>query len=218
MGMKFHSDYNTITYTIDELSNKKIMTDFSRLNREDYIDLILAIMSAKWTQSNSIVMAKDGQTIGIGAGQQSRVDCVKLAGEKAIKWNYMNSEFIFIIDTLFKDDISKVDKVNFLSNFFDKNFDYSNNHYISKYLRISFLKHKQAGTFKYNLKKYNDLSDVSMASDGFFPFRDNIDLAAKYGVKNIVQPGGSKNDDKIIEACQEYKMNMILTGDRMFTH
>ena len=184
------NNYNT---NYDSLTN--IVTNNKNLSDNEKIDLIIANVSLKYAQSNNVAFAYQGQLIALAAGQQNRVDCVKLAGEKALKWKMrQHCRSITYRKILEGKNMKKKDINNEIINFIDNN--------ILSNEKEDFLKDYY----------------ISMASDAFFPFRDNIDVANKFNVKNIIQPGGSMADENIIEACNEYNMVMCFTGHRMFYH
>ncbi len=184
--------------TTNDLITNSIVTQNRELSDFVLEDLVLANITVKYTQSNSVVYCYQGQTIGIGAGQQSRIDCVKLAGNKSKTW-YMKR----FVNLPFKPHVKIQDKINAIIAYVD-------GERVSSELLI--------GSFLYNPFLHDPLTNVSMASDAFFPFTDNIDTAYKYGVKYIIQPGGSIADKSIIEACDRYQMVMSQTGIRMFHH
>ena len=185
-------DNNYIT-NYDSLNN--IVTNNKNITDNEKIDLIIANVSLKYAQSNNVAFAYQGQLIALAAGQQNRVDCVKLAGEKALKWKMrQHCRSITYRKILEGKNMKKKDINNEIVNFIDNN-----------------ILNDEKEQF---LKEYY----ISMASDAFFPFRDNIDVANKFNVKNIIQPGGSMADDNIIEACNDYNMVMCFTGHRMFYH
>ena len=160
------------------------------------MDLIIANISLKYAQSNNVAYAYQGQLIGLAAGQQNRVDCVKLAGTKAKYW-------------ILRQHPRTIKYKEILSN--------------NKSLKKQDINNKIVEFINYNLLKaeiedFSNEYSISMASDAFFPFRDNIDVANSFNVKNIVQPGGSLADSSMIEACNEYNMVMCVTGHRMFYH
>jgi phosphoribosylaminoimidazolecarboxamide formyltransferase / IMP cyclohydrolase len=161
-----------------------VLTKMKELEYSCYNDLLLATQTLKYTQSNSVVVAYNGKTIGVGAGQQSRVDCLELACKKA--YNHILLTKYLATDMFI--EMKKQDRINA----------------IAKYI-----------TENNNKDKFDGLS---LASDGFFPFRDNIDLAAQYGINYISQPGGSMRDNEIIDACNEHDIIMSLTDKRMFYH
>ena len=192
-------EFHGITLVQDE---NKSMTDFDTLDKFDIlvknkIDLILANITLKYTQSNSVACALDGQIIGVGAGQQNRVDCVKLTKRKAVNWWLKQSPLCLELLKNFKQGTKKQDKVNYI---------------------IDYIENVMPEQEKLNWIK--GLSDVSLASDAFFPFRDNIDVCSTFGVSYIIQPGGSVQDEEIKKACDEHNIKMFMTGPnmRMFLH
>ena len=159
--------------------------------------MIIASISIKYAQSNSIAFAYNGQLIGLGAGQQNRLDCIRLAGNKALLWWLRNNkDTIKLFDSEF--DTSNITGQNRLSVFYD----FLNNHINPE--------------FKKNIQE--SMNNISMSSDGFIPFSDNIFEAAKYGVSHIVNPGGSKSDNNVIMECDKRGMVMFHTGQRLFFH
>ena len=175
-------------------------------------DLILAWISLKYTQSNSVCFVADGQTIGVGAGQQSRIHCVRLAGQKADLW--WLRQHPAVLDLHFKPGIKRPDRDNAIDQFLrddvtqNEKADWSN--IFAQTPRQLTLDEKQQWLSKLDL--------VTLGSDAFFPFRDSIDRAAVSGVKYVLEPGGSTRDDIVIQAANEYGMTMIFSGIRLFHH
>lgn len=201
-GVAFRQEPNRVKITPTLLAN--IVTRKKELSPAVQRDLLLAMIALKYTQSNSVAYAKDGQVIGIGAGQQNRVDCVKLAGKKAATWALRQHPRVQALK--FKKEVKRVDRTNAVERFIE-------GEYIDPLLEqdlepldgddcCEFLSH----------------FECSMASDAFFPFEDNIDAAAECGVRSIVQPGGSTRDQEIIDACDKHGVVMALSGTRLFTH
>ena len=186
------------------------------------IDLLLANLTLKYSQSNNVVLAKDGQVIGVAAGQQSRVDAVKLAGTKAQIWNLRHHPKVQQLCKSFRNDITikRQDKVNAIIRYIEG--DFTNQEYEAwKNLFVKVNANNTNTNIDPITKEEKDaflITGVSLASDAFFPFRDNIDHASKFGVSYVMQPGGSLADTQVIKACNDYKMSMVLTGKRMFTH
>ena len=179
-------------------------------------DLILSTITLKYTPSNSIAIAENGQVIGIGAGQQNRVDCIKLAGNKAFVFKMRFYSKCIDILNKFKPSIKRQDKVNAIIKYINNDFlnhelelwkTLFNNEDIPELLYLD-----EINSFKDNL------TNLSLSSDAFFPFRDNIDYAQRYGVKYILNPGGSIQDTNITEACDSYNILMAISGKRMFYH
>ena len=175
-------------------------------------DLIIALITLKYTQSNSVAYALNGQVIGVGAGQQSRVHCTRLAGNKADR--FLLRHHPKVLNLPFKAGISRADKNNAVDNFLEEDLSPNeiaalNNCFETKVEPLS----------KEEKREWLDKqTGVSLASDAFFPFRDNIDRAARSGVKFVCQPGGSVRDDVVIEACDEYGIVMSFSGIRLFHH
>ena len=175
-------------------------------------DLIIALITLKYTQSNSVAFAYDGQVIGVGAGQQSRVHCTRLAGNKADKWFLRHHPKVLSLP--FKYGISRADKNNAIDCFLEE--DLSPKEIAS--LNECFDEKVETLTKEEKKAWLSGKTGVSLASDAFFPFRDNIDRAMGSGVKFISQPGGSVRDDAVIEACDEYGIAMAFSGVRLFHH
>ena len=197
---------------IDESFLNNIVTKNKIFSEEAKRDLIIALITLKYTQSNSVVYALNGQVIGVGAGQQSRVHCTRLAGNKADR--FLLRHHPSVLSLPFKQGISRAEKNNAVDNFLED--DLSEN-------EISALKNCFDGDYLPLSQKEKRLwldkqTGVSLASDAFFPFRDNIDRAARSGVKYICQPGGSVRDDAVTEACDEYAMTMAFSNMRLFHH
>ena len=193
---------------------KLVTNENGKITNNELIDLVIANLSLKYTQSNNVAYAYDGQLIGLAAGQQNRVDCVKLAGEKAILWWLRLHPKVLNLNNLFVSGIKKQDKINAIIKYIQGNFTNSEyNKWTTLFTTIpSILTEKEKDQFIKTTAK------SSMASDGFFPFCDNIDTAKRYGVKNIIQPGGSNADTSVINACNAYNINMFFTNNRLFYH
>lgn len=190
-GIKLRQKRNNCKITREVLSN--IVTKNKSLPEDVIIDMLVGLITLKYTQSNSICVTYDGQTIGVGAGQQSRIHCTQLAISKAQAWFLrQHPELLKITE---QKEITRNEKDNLI---------------------IQYIESKMSEEEK--RKWLKNLKDLTLASDGFIPFRDNIDLAHKYGVKYIVQPGESIRDDEVIAACDEYNMVMVNTGIRLFHH
>lgn len=198
---------------IDESALQNIVTENRDLPQSARRDLIIALITLKYTQSNSVCFAKDGQVIGVGAGQQSRIHCTRLAAGKADNW-YLR-QHPRVLSLPFKSDIRRPDRDNTIDV------------YISEYwldvlkdgVWENFFTSKPAPLTPEEKREWlMGLSGVSLASDAFFPFGDNIERAHKTGVKYIAQPGGSIRDDNVIETCNKYGMVMAFTGIRLFHH
>lgn len=191
---------------------KNIVSKNSKLTEDASRDLLLASITLKYTQSNSVAFALNGQTIGIGAGQQSRLDCVKLAGRKAKTWFLRQHPKILSLP--FQKKLGSVKRINARILCIEddiKPLDIKESHSLF------------SGSFKElspDEKKdwITKLSNVSLSSDAFFPFRDSIDHVSKLGIKYLVQPGGSIRDEEVISATNEYGMVMLFSGIRLFYH
>jgi len=197
-------------------SFQQILTENKLLTEEAQRDLIVANTALKYTQSNSVAYAKDGQCIGIGAGQQSRIDCVKLAKRKSETWYLRQHPKCVALFDEFKKGTKRQVKTNAVVSYIEN--DYTD----IELKKWKDLFNKEIETLSENQKKdfIKTLDHVSLASDAFFPFRDNIDTAVKVGVRYILQPGGSVADKEVIEACNDYQMVMAFSGAkmRMFLH
>ena len=196
----------------DELLSK-VVTKNQELTEAAKMDLKISLITLKYTQSNSVCFVKDGQAIGIGAGQQSRVHCTRLAGQKADNWFLRRSPKV--LDLQFVDGIGRADRDNAID-------VYSGNEYMDvlaegAWQRIFKVK-PEVFTEEEKRAWLDQMADVTVGSDAFFPFSDNIERAKKSGVKYIAQPGGSVRDDLVIETCDKYGMVMAFTGIRLFHH
>jgi phosphoribosylaminoimidazolecarboxamide formyltransferase/IMP cyclohydrolase len=177
------------------------------------MDLIISLITLKYTQSNSVCYAKGGQAIGIGAGQQSRVHCTRLAGNKADNW-YLR-QATQVLELQFVDGIRRADRDNAIDSYIGEEFmDVLADGRWESIFKI------KPPIFSCEEKRswLNQLSGVALGSDAFFPFGDNIDRAYKSGVQFVAQPGGSVRDDQVIETCNKYGMAMAFTQIRLFHH
>ena len=176
------------------------------------LDMIVALLALKYTQSNSVCYAKNGQTIGVGSGQQSRLACTRLAGSKADLWQLRQSEKV--LSLTFLKGKTRNDKDNIIEQYLadDPEIDVLGNW--SQY----FAEKPEKFTSEEKKAFLENIKGVSLASDGFFPFRDNIDRSAKSGVSYVAEPGGSARDADIIEACDEHGMVLVFTHARLFHH
>ena len=210
-GITFEQKRNNFKINKDLLSN--IVTENKNLTEAAIRDLIISLITLKYTQSNSVCYSYDGQAIGVGAGQQSRIHCARLAGNKADTWFLRMHEKV--LNLPFKDSLSRPERDNIIDGYINKNEeDVCEEGIWQKYFT------KKPESLKENeIKEYlNKIDEVSLGSDAFFPFYDNIDRAKKSGVKYIAQPGGSIKDNLIIERCNKYNMVMAFTGMRLFHH
>ena len=175
-------------------------------------DLLLGLITLKYTQSNSVAYATDGQTIGVGAGQQSRVDCTKLAGAKADIWRLRGHPKVQIL--LFRPSLRRQERVNWRVRYIEGDLVATERTAFTAALAKPAPPLSDEDRTAWLAQR----ADVAMASDGFIPFRDNIDHAQRHGVRFIAQPGGSARDAEVVEACREYGIAMAHTGVRLFHH
>jgi len=210
-GVTFQQGRNNSKIDEELLSN--IVTVNKDLPDDAKRDLIVALIALKYTQSNSVAFAYDGTAIGVGAGQQSRVHCTRLAGSKADTWFLRQSDKV--LNLPFKEDIGRADRDNCIDGYINKNEeDVTADGVWEKY----FTRKPEPFTAEDEREYLNGITNVALGSDAFFPFSDNIDRAKKSGVKYIAQPGGSVRDDLVIESCDKYGMVMAFTGLRLFHH
>jgi phosphoribosylaminoimidazolecarboxamide formyltransferase/IMP cyclohydrolase len=191
---------------------EKVVTRHKTVPAEAQRDLLLGAITLKYTQSNSVGYALDGQMIGVGAGQQSRVDCTKLAGRKADIW-YLR-QHPKVLGLPFREDVKRVDRTNARVRFIEGDMTPQE----LKSWETLFTEPPAPLTPEEKQAWMAQLDGVSLASDAFFPFRDSIDQASRRGVKYIIQPGGSVADQQVTAACDEYGMAMIHSGVRLFHH
>lgn len=210
-GITFKQAHNKIQLNEEVLNN--IVTSNTNLPLEAKRDLIVALITLKYTQSNSVVYAYDGQAIGVGAGQQSRIHCTRLAGSKADTW--FLRMYDKVLNLPFKKDISRIDRDNIIDSYINKNEkDITADNIYSKYFE-----YKPEPLTDIEIRKYLDsITGVSLASDAFFPFSDNIERAYASGVSYIAQPGGSLRDQDVIDMCNKLNITMCFTGIRLFHH
>ncbi len=210
-GITFEQGRNELAIT-DELL-KNIVTDNKELPESAKIDLLISLITLKYTQSNSVCYAKDGQAIGIGAGQQSRVHCTRLAGSKADNW--LLRQCPKVLDLQFVEGLGRADRDNAIDNYIGD--EYMDVLADGAWQRIFAVK-PEVFTAEEKRAWLDQAKDVALGSDAFFPFSDNIERAKKSGVKYIAEPGGSIRDDAVIECCNKYGMVMAFTGLRLFHH
>jgi phosphoribosylaminoimidazolecarboxamide formyltransferase/IMP cyclohydrolase len=191
-----------------------VTADRSPLPASAVLDLLVASITAKYTQSNSVVYAKDGQTIGVGAGQQSRVDCVKLAGSKAEVW--WLRQHPRVRQLAFREDVKRVERVNARIAFIEG--DMSEEEWEDWRRQLQQPDSASPLTAAERAAWLRELSGVSLCSDAFFPFADNVHQAARRGVAFIAQAGGSVQDKQVIAAADKYSIKMAFTGVRLFHH
>ena len=210
-GITFEQGRNNFKIDRELLGN--IVTANKVLPESAVRDLIVSLITLKYTQSNSVCYAVDGQAIGVGAGQQSRIHCTRLAGTKADTWFLRQHEKV--LELPFRDDIGRPDRDNVIDGYINKNEeDVCADGVWQRY----FTRRPEPFTHE-EMRAYLDSIDgVSLGSDAFFPFFDNIERAKRSGVKYIAEPGGSIRDDAVIECCDKYGMVMAFTGMRLFHH
>ena len=210
-GITFEQGRNELK--IDEELFKNVVTENKEIPENIKRDMIVSLITLKYTQSNSVCYVKDGQAIGIGAGQQSRIHCTRLAGNKADIWFLRQHEKV--LNLPFKKDIRRPDRDNTIDVYISDEYmdvvaDGNWENYFTEKPEI-FTREEQKAWLK-------ELKGVTVGSDAFFPFGDNVERARKSGVEYIVQPGGSIRDDHVIDTCNKYGIAMAFTGIRLFHH
>lgn len=210
-GITFEQGRNELVIDKEMLNN--IVTENKELPESAKIDLVIALITLKYTQSNSVCYAKGGQAIGIGAGQQSRIHCTRLAGQKADNWFLRQSPKV--LNLPFKEKIGRADRDNAIDLYIGD--EYMDLLADGEWER-TFTEKPEVFTREEKRAWLEQLQDVALGSDAFFPFGDNIERAHKSGVKYVAQPGGSVRDDQVIETCNKYGMTMCFTGIRLFHH
>ncbi len=198
---------------IDPSLFENIVTKNHNFTEDAIIDLLIATITLKYTQSNSVVYAKDGQVIGVGAGQQSRVHCTRLAGSKADNWWLRQNEKV--LNLPFVDGIRRADRDNAIDNYIG---DHPEDVLAEGVWQNTFKTKPEEFTPEEKRAWLDQMTNVALGSDAFFPFGDNVERAQKSGVKFIAQPGGSIRDDNVIETADKYDMVMAFTGLRLFHH
>ena len=210
-GITFEQGRNNFKINKELLSN--VVTAKKELPETAIRDLIISLITLKYTQSNSVCFAVDGQAIGVGAGQQSRVHCTRLAGSKADTWFLRQHEKV--LNLPFKAELGRPDRDNVIDGYINQNEeDVCADGNWQKY----FTKQPEHFTQAEQRAYLDTISGVALGSDAFFPFSDNIERAKKSGVSYIAEPGGSIRDDLVIECCDKYGMAMAFTGMRLFHH
>jgi len=210
-GITFEQGRNELAINRELLAN--VVTDNKEIPDEAKIDLIISLITLKYTQSNSVCYAKGGQAIGIGAGQQSRVHCTRLAGQKADNWFLRQSPKV--LNLQFVDKIKRADRDNAIDVYIGEEYmDVLADGAWEKIFKVK----PEVFTKEEKRAWLDQMQDVALGSDAFFPFGDNIERAHKSGVKYVAQPGGSVRDDQVIETCNKYGMAMAFTGIRLFHH
>ena len=210
-GITFEQGRNELVINNDILAN--VVTANKDLPESAKRDLVISLITLKYTQSNSVCYAYDGQAIGVGAGQQSRVHCVRLAGNKADNW--LLRQCPKVLELPFVDDIRRADRDNAIDVYIGEEYmDVLADGAWQKIFKV------KPDVFTPEEKRawLDQAHDIALGSDAFFPFSDNIERAKKSGVKYIAEPGGSIRDDAVIECCDKYGMAMAFTGIRLFHH
>lgn len=210
-GITFEQGRNELAINEELLS--KVVTNNKEITEQGKIDLLISLITLKYTQSNSVCYAKGGQAIGIGAGQQSRVHCTRLAGNKADNWFLRQNPKVLALP--FVDDIRRADRDNAIDVYIGE--EYMDVLADGAWEKI-FKEKPEVFTAQEKRAWLDQMEDVALGSDAFFPFGDNIERANKSGVKYIAQPGGSVRDAQVIETCDKYGMAMAFTGIRLFHH
>ena len=210
-GIVFEQGRNELVIDDELLAN--VVTENKEIPESAKIDLAIALITLKYTQSNSVCYAKGGQAIGIGAGQQSRIHCTRLAGQKADNWWLRQSPQVLGLQ--FVDGIGRADRDNSIDLYIGD--EYMDVLADGAWERIFKVK-PPVFTTEEKRAWLDKMTDVALGSDAFFPFGDNIERAHKSGVKYIAQPGGSVRDDNVIDTCNKYNMAMAFTGIRLFHH
>ena len=210
-GITFEQGRNELKVDDELLAN--VVTENKEIPELAKIDLIISLITLKYTQSNSVCFAKGGQAIGIGAGQQSRIHCTRLAGSKADNW-YLR-QCPKVLNLQFVDKIGSADRDNAIDLYIGE--DYMDVLADGAWENIFKVK-PEVFTREAKRAWLDGMQDVALGSDAFFPFGDNIERAHKSGVKYVAQPGGSIRDDNVIETCNKYGMAMAFTGIRLFHH
>ena len=210
-GVTFEQGRNELV--IDEALLSNVVTENKEIPELAKIDLAIALITLKYTQSNSVCYAKGGQAIGIGAGQQSRIHCTRLAGQKADNWWLRQSPQVLGLE--FVDGIGRADRDNSIDLYIGDEYE----DVLAEGTWQNIFKVKPPVFTREEKRAWLDkMTDVALGSDAFFPFGDNIERAHKSGVKYVAQPGGSVRDDNVIETCNKYNMAMAFTGIRLFHH
>lgn len=210
-GITFEQGRNNYKVEKEQLEN--IVTANKELTEEAVRDLTIALITLKYTQSNSVCYAADGQAIGVGAGQQSRIHCTRLAGSKADFWHLRQADKV--INLPFKDDIPRAVRDNTIDVYLGDEYE----DVLADGAWEGLFTEKPEPFTKEEQKAYlATISGIALASDAFFPFGDNIERAHKSGVTYIAQPGGSVRDQNVIDTCDKYNMVMSFTGMRLFHH
>ncbi len=210
-GITFEQGRQALEINNEMISN--VVTANKTLTEAQKRDLLIALITLKYTQSNSVCYVKNGQAIGVGAGQQSRIHCTRLAGGKADNWHLRQHEKV--LNLPFREDIGRPDRDNAIDVYISE--DWKDVLDDGRWERL-FTTKPEPLTREEKRAYLDTVTDVALGSDAFFPFGDNIERAHRSGVTCIAQPGGSIRDDQVIEKCNEYGIAMAFTGIRLFHH
>ena len=210
-GITFEQGRNN--FKIDEELLKNIVTQNKTLSSEAKEDLIISLITLKYTQSNSVCYAYDGQAIGVGAGQQSRIHCTRLAGGKADTWFLRQHDKV--LNLPFLPTLGRPERDNVIDGYINK----TEEDVCAEGIWQKYFTSRPEPLTQKEIREYLDsISGVALGSDAFFPFSDNIERAKLSGVSYVAEPGGSVRDDLVIGACDKYNMVMCFTGMRLFHH
>ncbi|MGM9636490.1 MAG: phosphoribosylaminoimidazolecarboxamide formyltransferase [Eubacteriales bacterium] len=209
-GVTFEQGRNELKINADTMLNN-LVTANKTLTEEQKRDLVISLITLKYTQSNSVCYVKDGQTIGVGAGQQSRIHCTRLAGQKADNWQLRHHPKV--LNLPFRADVAKPNRDNAIDVYIGDNPEEVLDNW-----ELTFTEKPEELTREEKRAWLDQVTGVSLGSDAFFPFGDNIERAHRSGVTAIVQPGGSIRDEQVIETCDKYGIAMAFCGLRLFHH
>ncbi|MBR0138310.1 MAG: phosphoribosylaminoimidazolecarboxamide formyltransferase [Erysipelotrichaceae bacterium] len=210
-GITFQQNHNDFKISRELLN--EIVTKNRDLPESAARDLIVALITLKYTQSNSVAYSYDGQAIGVGAGQQSRIHCTRLAGSKADTWFLRQSDKV--LNLPFRKDLSRADRDNVIDGYINRNEE----DVTAEGIWQKYFTSRPEPFSEEEMKQYlSTIDNVALGSDAFFPFGDNIERAHRSGVRYVAQPGGSIRDDNVIETCDKYGMVMCFTHMRLFHH
>ena len=210
-GITFEQGYNALDINENLLQN--VVTKNKDLPQQAKHDMLLALITLKYTQSNSVCYVKDGMTIGVGAGQQSRIHCTRLAGQKADNWQLRHMDKV--LDLPFREDVSKPNRDNAIDVYIG---DTPEDVIGDDVWAETFTRQPEPLTAEEKKEYLSHVTGVCLGSDAFFPFGDNIERARRSGVTAIVQPGGSIRDQQVIDTCNKYGIAMAFCGVRLFHH
>ena len=210
-GITFEQSRND--FVIDRGLLKNVVTKNKNLPDDKALDLIISLITLKYTQSNSVCFAADGQAIGVGAGQQSRIHCTRLAAQKADLWHLRQHAKVLTLQ--FAEGVGRPEKNNIIDLYLSDDYEEVTGENV---WRKNFAVRPEPFTKEEKKAYLKTVTGVSLGSDAFFPFSDNIERAAASGVSFVAQPGGSLRDDLVIEACDNHNMVMAFTGMRLFHH